>query len=149
MKLILFFCMTGIVLNSCSSVYFSANKEISKDPKTILHRIWSWESTADATETIVNESPERYTLVLADQGRARIQFDCNRGGGQFYLSHGQLSFGPMFSTRMACPAGSLDRRFSHDLSRVVSFYTQADMLYFGLTDGGLMVFHEVRTAKGD
>ena len=149
MKQILIFFMACTVFYGCSLFDSPAKKETTNDLNMVLNRTWLWTSTVDATKKIIIASPENYTLILADRGRAIIQFDCNHGGGQYTLTPGKLSFGPLFSTRMACPTGSMDNRFSSDLSRVVSFYIKKDTLYLELTGGGLMIFRSDRTKKGD
>ncbi len=79
-------------------------------------------------------------LLMAD-GKARIQFDCNRGGGDNKIVDSQLSFGPLISTRMACPPDSLDAPFIRDLQRVASFFVQEGVLYLELPyDSGTMRF---------
>lgn len=144
MKILLFF-LTCILLYGCGLGRLEIEKTSSTDVSSVSNRTWLWESTSDATERVVTKSPERYSLYLTDKGRAHIRFDCNRGGGQVDISPGRLSFGPLISTRMACSKGSLDIRFSRDLKRVVSFYTQGDSLYLGLTGGGMMIFHTAGT----
>ena len=81
-------------------------------------------------------------LLMAD-GKAQVRFDCNRGGGSYHISEGQLSFGPMMSTRMACPPDSLDVPFMRDLQRVASFFVQEGALYLELpNDSGTMQFRQ-------
>ena len=70
---------------------------------------------------------------------------CNRGGGDYRISTGKLSFGPLLSTRMACPEDSLDGPFMRDLQRVVSFFVENGMLYLELPmDSGTMKFRPER-----
>ena len=65
----------------------------------------------------------------------------NNGGGNYQISAGKLSFGPLMSTRMACPPGSLDATYTRDLQRVVSFFVQDGDLYLELpVDSGTMRF---------
>ncbi|WP_372681376.1 META domain-containing protein [Desulfosarcina sp.] len=76
-------------------------------------------------------------------GNAKIRFDCNRGGGEYQLAAGKLGFGPLFSTRMACPQDSLDGPFMLDLQRVTSFFVEDGQLYLLLNyDSGTMRFRE-------
>jgi heat shock protein HslJ len=76
-----------------------------------------------------------------DDGDLRARFDCNRGGGRYTISNGQISFGPMMSTRMACPPDSLDGPFLRDLQRVVSFFVENGILFLAFpVDGGSMRF---------
>lgn len=115
--------------------------ERSTDPRLVLNKIWQWESTITPVEKITVPTPERYTISLRSDGKAQVRFDCNRGGGQFEISPAKLSFGPLVSSRMACPADSLDRPFMRDLQRVVSFFVENDTLYLELAyDSGTMKF---------
>jgi len=112
-----------------------------KDPKAVLNKTWQWESTVTPVETITVSSPEQYTLLLAEDGTLKAKFDCNNGGGNYEISEGTLSFGPMMSTRMACPEGSLDVAFMRDLERVSSFFLEGGNLYLELPyDSGTMKF---------
>ena len=103
-------------------------------PSTILQTL---------AETILwaTDSDSSGLSLLAPDGKVRARFDCNRGGGAFKISLGKLSFGPLMSTRMACPEDSLDAPFMRDLQRVTSFFTQDGLLYLELPyDSGTMKF---------
>jgi len=113
----------------------------STDPQSVLNKTWQWVSTITPVEKIAVANPERYTIILTDEGKLQARFDCNRGGGEFKISPGKLSFGPPISTRMACPEDSLDGFFMRDLQRVVSFFVENGMLYLELPyDSGTMKF---------
>jgi heat shock protein HslJ len=117
--------------------------ERSTDPRRVLNEIWQWESTLTPVEKITVPDPERYTIRLNDDGKAQILFDCNRGGGNFNISEGKLSFSPLISTRMACPEDSLDAPFMRDLQRVASFFIEGGNLYLELpADSGTMRFRK-------
>ncbi|WDP89909.1 MAG: META domain-containing protein [Desulfobacter sp.] len=130
-----------MLLSGCAAVSTSPRSERDYDPQAVLDRQWQWESTITPVEKITADRPEHYTLLLKTGGKAQVRFDCNRGGGSFEISAGKLSFGPLISTRMACPPGSLDFRFAADLQRVASFFTQDNTLYLELPhDSGTMAF---------
>jgi len=113
----------------------------SMDPESVLNKTWQWESTVTPVEKITTPNPERYTILLAPDGKVRARFDCNRGGGDYQISEGKLSFGPLMSTRMACPPDSLDAPFMRDLQRVASFFVESGNLYLELPyDSGTMKF---------
>jgi len=119
--------------------------ELSRDPTFVLNRTWRWESTVTPVERIAVADPDRYTLKLTADGKAQIQFDCNRGGGEFKIAEGTLSFGPLLSTRMACPPDSQDSLFMRDLERVVSFFVENDTLFLEMPyDSGTMRFSPTR-----
>ena len=113
----------------------------STAPQSVLNKTWQWESTITQVEKIAVSNPERYTIRLTEEGTLQARFDCNRGGGEFKISTGKLSFGPLISTRMACPEDSLDGPFVRDLQRVTSFFVQDGFLYLELPyDSGTMKF---------
>ena len=130
----------GILLAACTARP-SLVTERSTNPELVLNRTWQWVSTITPSETINVPQPERYTLFFEDEGTLQAQFDCNRGRGNYVISRGQLSFGPLMSTRMACPEDSLDTLFTRDLQQVVSFFVDDGKLYMALPhDSGTMTF---------
>ena len=113
----------------------------STDPQAVMGKTWQWQGTITPVEKITVTSPERYTIRLTDGGKAEAQFDCNRGGGTYEISAGKITFGPLISTRMACPPDSLDGPFMRDLGRVVSFFVEDGQLFMELpVDSGTMRF---------
>jgi heat shock protein HslJ len=106
-----------------------------------LGKVWQWQETITPVEKMTAPNPERYTILLTGDGKLQALFDCNSGGGTYKISEGKLSFGPLVSTRMACPPGSLDGPYMRDLQRVVSFFIQNANLYLELPfDSGTMRF---------
>ena len=133
--------IVGLMLAGCTGKPASTGGIHLNDPQAVLGKTWEWESTTNPVEKIVVATPERYTVLLGADGRAQMRFDCNRGGGGYEISPGRLSFGPLMSTRMACPPGSRDNVFMRDLQRVASFFLQDDRLYLELPyDSGTMKF---------
>jgi len=114
----------------------------STDPQSVLNKTWQWMATITLVEKIGVPNPERYTIILKDEGKLQARFDCNRGGGEYKISEGKLSFGPLMSTRMACPPDTLDGTFMRDLQRVTSFFLEDGLLHLELPyDSGTMKFH--------
>ena len=115
--------------------------ERSTDPRQVLNKNWQWVSTVTPVEKIEVPDPKRYTLLLDVNSKAKIRFDCNRGGGNYEISASKISFGQLMSTRMACPEDSLDGPFMRDLQRVVSFFVDSGILYLEMPyDSGTMKF---------
>jgi heat shock protein HslJ len=136
---------SGIFLIGCATISSNTQSEQNYDPQTILGKQWQWESTITPLEQITVGTPKNYTILLKADNKVQVRFDCNRGGGSFEISLGKLSFGPIMSTRAACPPGSLDFRFARDLQRVVSFFRMNDNLYLELPyDSGTMKFSPVK-----
>lgn len=142
MMRILSTALLGMVIVGCAATgALSDENTRSTDPQSVLNKTWQWVSTITPVEKIAVSNPERYTIMLADDGKLQARFDCNRGGGEFKISQGKLSFGPLISTRIACPPDSLDGPFMRDLQRVVSFFVENGMLYLELPyDSGTMKF---------
>lgn len=102
---------------------------------------WQWINTITPAETIEVQEPARYTLRLNADGRAEMRFDCNRGGGSYEMSENRISFGPMMSTRMACPPDSQDSVFMAQLEKVASFFVSDGDLFLEMPyDSGTMRF---------
>jgi len=142
-RLLSVLCLVYIMCG-CATNTLTGKNERSNDPGQAMSRTWQWESTITPVERITVPTPERYTLFLNEDGKAEIRFDCNRGGGEYMIAAGKLSFGPLISTRMACPEGSLDGPFIRDLQRVASFFIEDRQLYLELPyDSGTMRFREV------
>lgn len=140
MTRILSMALIGILMTVCAAGQ-AAPAARSRDPQSVLNKTWQWELTITPVEKIVVPNPERYTILLTADGKAQIRFDCNRGGGNYQISEGKLSFGPLMSTRMACPPDSLDAPFMRDLQRAASFFVENGNLYLELPyDSGTMKF---------
>ncbi len=122
----------GVVMVGCATASSTEQPARSTDSEMIMNKTWQWEATVTPVETITASEPERYTFLLGSDGRAQVRFDCNGGGGEFNISPGRLSFGPMMSTHMACPEDSQDARFAADLQRSVSFFVENGDLYLDL-----------------
>ena len=130
----------GLMLTACAAGR-PAPAARSRDPQSVLEKTWQWESTITPVEKITVSNPERYTILLKTDGKTQVRFDCNRGGGNYEISEGKLSFGPLMSTRMACPPDTQDTAFMRDLQRVASFFVENGNLYLELPyDSGTMKF---------
>ena len=141
MMRVLAMALLGMVFVGCAAGNLADQNKRGTDPQAVLNRTWQWESTITQTEKIVVPDPERYTILMEADGKAIVRFDCNRGGGQFQISPGKLTFGPLMSTRMACPPDSLDIPFMRDLQRVAAFFIENGNLYLELPlDSGTMRF---------
>lgn len=102
---------------------------------------WQWISTITPVERIEALSPERYTLRFQDDGTAVIRFDCNRGSGRYELAENRITFGPLISTRMACPPDTQDSVFMGQLQKVASYFIREGNLFLELPlDSGTMRF---------
>lgn len=129
------------ILLASSSGAFSGEKARARDAQEIMGKTWQWISTVTPVETVKVSDPARYTISLSADGKAQVRFDCNRGGGNYTISEGKITFGPMMSTSMACPVDTQDVVFMRDLQKISSFFLEAGELYFELPfDSGTMRF---------
>ena len=141
MRILLTALLGMVIVAFIATTALPDKKARSTDPQSVLNKTWQWVSTITPVEKSAVSNPERYTIILTEEGKLQARFDCNRGGGEFKISPGKLFFGPMMSTRMACPEDSLDGPFMRDLQRVASFFLQDGLLYLELPyDSGTIKF---------
>jgi heat shock protein HslJ len=94
--------------------------------------VWKWESTQQYDGDLINSrNPELYTLEFMEDGTAAIKADCNNATTTYTVDGSKLSFGPIASTLMACPEGSLSDIYLAQLRTAES--------YSFLKDGGLLI----------
>jgi heat shock protein HslJ len=116
----------------------------STSPDAVIGLLWQWVGTSTPDDDISVAEPERYLLLLNAEGRAEIEFDCNSGGGDYSIDEGSLAFGPLISTRMACPDDTQDFVYMSQLQRATAFYVEGGELHVELAmDGGTMRFAPV------
>lgn len=92
--------------------------------------------------TVTPDDPGKYTLAFDAQGKVSIQADCNRMSGTYtFTAPSGLEFGPLLSTRAACPPESLYNRLANDLPDIRSFVIKDGDLHLALmVDGGIYHF---------
>ena len=106
--------------------------------------VWKWEGTQTAVERIAPDDPTRYTLEFLPDTTVVAQIDCNRGHGKYALDGPAITIGPLATTRMACPEGSLDAVFGKQLEAARILFFRGDTLYLDLyADSGTMQFTQL------
>lgn len=87
------------------------------DPATPINLAGTaWQATRLSDGSAVAD-PARLTVAFDAEGRAAIRADCNRGSGAWRSpAPGQLAFGAVATTRMACLGPSQGDRFLADLA---------------------------------
>jgi heat shock protein HslJ len=107
---------------------------------------WQWIETAYSDDSVLTVTdPSRYTLTLNADGTLSAQVDCNGGSGTYTLDGASLTFGPLVTTRMGCPAGSQAGVFTKDLAAVASYVIEDGNLHLALAmDSGIMEFAPVQ-----
>ncbi|HEY6509822.1 MAG TPA: META domain-containing protein [Vicinamibacterales bacterium] len=96
-------------------------------------------------KTSTPDDRAKYTMAFSADGRVAMRIDCNRGSGTWKSAGpSQLEFGPLATTRAACPPGSLHDRIVTDLAYVRSYILKGGHLYLSLmADGGIYEFEPV------
>ena len=112
--------------------------------------LWHLEELTDAEGTATPDDPARYNVQFLPDGLLAGQADCNRMRGRYEVDGDSLTIGPLASTRVLCPEGSLDNRYLAALEQVASFAIAvgpdaSDRLTLTLTDGGSLVFRPALT----
>lgn len=89
------------------------------------------------------EDPTKYTLTFVDEKSVTARIDCNQGSGTWKSTEPSLlEFGPLATTRVMCPPGSLFNLVVRDLPNVRSYVIKDGKLYLSLfADGGIYEFH--------
>jgi len=87
--------------------------------------------TSGSTTTLTPSLQRRHTLSFVDGGELQAQLDCNRGraswtAGQPGNGAGNISIGPMASTRALCPQPSFGEQLASGLSEAQRFTTTID-----------------------
>lgn len=114
-------------------------------------------SMDDAQPPLRPADPARYTLEFAAEGRVLLRLDCNSGHSSWQATpapgsvaqrrSGSLGFGPIASTRAACPPGSLEPRLAAMLPFVRSFVIEQGQLHLALlADGGILSWNPIPAA---
>jgi heat shock protein HslJ len=102
--------------------------------------LWHWEAQL-ATDKLVVDQPDRYTLEIQPGGKALVRADCNRGSASYKLEGRGLSIKLGALTRAACPPGSLADRYLKALESVVGQRTKGENLFLDLpAEAGTLKF---------
>jgi uncharacterized lipoprotein YbaY len=117
-------------------------QEPSLDVADITGVVWHWHATLfNDGMVIFPTGPARYTLELRPDGRAAVRADCNQGGGAYTLDGDRIEIGPIATTLIACPPGSLGSEFTQQLDEAARFFTQDGDMFLALSsDRGFMRF---------
>ena len=97
------------------------------------------------------DDPSSYTMTFNADGTVQIVSDCNRARGS-WDSPGpkQLTFGPLASSKVLCPPGSLDERFRAQFEWVRSYVLRDGNLYLAtLADGAIIEFSPLEDLSPD
>jgi heat shock protein HslJ len=98
--------------------------------------------------TLTPGAPGKYTLEFGADGHLGAHIDCNRGRGTWTATDGgQISLGPLASTRAMCPPGSLYDQIAKEWGDIRSYVIRDGHLFLLLTaDGGVYEFEPAAAA---
>ena len=98
---------------------------------TVVGPVWQWVSSTFKDGVVVAPAdPASYTFQLLPDGNALVQADCNFGTGAYQETDTGFAFGPIGTTKMACPPDSLDSEFLGQLRNIERYE---------IDDGGLTI----------
>lgn len=101
-----------------------------------------WQSTTDATDTVVTPTtPDAFTLRF-DANRVALGTDCNSGSAVFAtqpIPATEFTVEPIASTKMFCESAQEAAYFAM-IEQIVSYEETTEALMFTLADDSVMVF---------
>jgi len=116
-----------------------AHKSATGD--TIGRGPWRWIATVTPVERIACSNPDVYTLTFLPDSTVRLLIDCNRGSGNYHIDGKSIRIGPVATTRMMCPPGSMDSVFGRQIDAARVWFMRGDTLMLDLmADSGTMCF---------
>lgn len=102
---------------------------------------WQWTTSKSSAGTTSVDKPASYTLEFQSGGKVSVKADCNNGFGTYQVKGSSLIFGPIGTTKMLCPEGSLDGKFLLGLAAARFYRVSGKTMTIQLTSsGGLMTF---------
>lgn len=104
-------------------VYAAADPAVTAaSAPTLTDTLWQLQTIRLADGTLLQPAAgEVETVRFAADGTVEGQADCNTFGGSYTLGNGLISFGPLRSTRAACPPASLSDRFLQALAEAKAY----------------------------
>lgn len=129
---------------ACSGIYMNCNptnkmtvQSTETSVKTPLEET-HW-TLVELMGKPVSDTPERkemYLILHKDQNRVEGNGGCNAFSGTYILKNNEISFGPVVSTKVFCPALQYENEFFKALSTANHYYLKNDTL--SLTDGKIL-----------
>jgi heat shock protein HslJ len=150
--------LTAPLLLSMVTACAAKEEQVATVPKQAGLAGTRWQLTSiqsmdDAQGTTTPSDPAHYTLDFGADGRAAIRLDCNRGTATWtaepaQANSGNLSFGPVASTKMLCPSPSLGEQLARQLPYVRTYQISDGRLHMSLmADGGILTWAPVGPAR--
>jgi len=110
----------------------------------LLGKRWAWVRSTDplvSSTTTIKAPEDKFIISFGTDKRFTSSTDCNGLSGGFIIDGEVLSVGPIASTKMACPGGTLEMTYAAELGRVASYVIVGEELRLNLIkDTGTMIF---------
>ena len=130
-----------VLISGCGGSSGSDQREAEPPAASLVGIRWHWLGSTIGSVDVEVADPHRYTLLLNADGGAEILLDCNQGRGSYQVEGEALRFGPIMTTRMACPEDSRDFEFGQQLDGVTAFSMDGGALELRLnSEGDVMRF---------
>jgi len=135
--------LTDWLPGATAALLILAASTVQADPGELAGTSWQLVNIASMDDTTYTpDDPSQFTLTFNADGSAAIVADCNRGMGTWSSeAAGQLTVGPIASTRMQCPPGSLSEKFLSQFEWVRSYVFKDGHLFLAtMADGSIIEF---------
>lgn len=120
------------------------NQADSADGANLKNTIWRWQTSESATGKTTIDKPENYQIEFLTDGKIGVKADCNRGGGSYTTTGGNISLARIFTTKKFCGEKSLDSRFLRALESARAFRVEGNTLLISSeNETGTMKFFKV------
>ena len=127
----------------CSKQNNSGNQNLADTTTAPVDTIgrgpWRWLATVTSTARVACDNPDTYTLTFLPDSTVRLLIDCNRGSGPYRIVGHDIRIGPVATTRMMCPPGSMDAAFAANIDSVLSWSHNADTLQLQMKSGSMLL----------
>lgn len=112
--------------------------------RALADNTWVLEEIVEGEET-TEPRTNSVTVAFTADGKASFTLDCNRGNATWTTGPGpgELRFGPLATTRMACPPGSSGDAVARAMADVVAYEVYDGRLTLRTTGGVQYVWDHV------
>lgn len=115
----------------------------NENPLAVDGLTWLWKETQYSNDEIVTPSDStQFEAQFTNDGQFSSSTDCNTVGGSYILDNNNLSFGNLFSTKMACMNETKEMEYSNMLAEVTSYMIDGsgNLVLMLKYDTGSMIF---------
>ncbi|NOT12536.1 MAG: META domain-containing protein [Methylococcaceae bacterium] len=119
--------------------------KITASNPNIFGTVWKWVrfESASKSHDFVIDDPNKYTLILLQNGSYQAKADCNRMQGQFTLEDRRIKIESGATTLAECPPGSRYADYLKYLTEAISFALHEHQVELRLmTNGQSLVFEK-------